>query len=182
VDVVVVFIVIRISWIAAKNGLPVELFKLSGTLGATYVAMHYYTALSDWLGRLVPVSQEMTPLEFMDFVAFGILAVAVYLVLVLLRSIFYRWIKMEAVPAINKWGGFILGLGRAYLFLGLVIFMLAISSIAYLKDSVRESYFGRRIFEITPATYSWLWNNLGSKFMPKEKFNHTVIEVQDDFK
>ena len=62
----------------------------------------------------------------------------------------------------------------------LVMFMLFISSIGYFKDSVDRSYSGRNLFKAAPATYTWLWNNLFSKFMTKEKFNGVVLEVEKD--
>ncbi|MBI5145249.1 MAG: hypothetical protein HZA27_03580, partial [Candidatus Omnitrophica bacterium] len=100
----------------------------------------------------------------------------------ILRLAFCRFIKMEAVPRLDKWGGFLVGIGRGFLFIGLIIFMLVISSVTYLNKSVKNSYSGGRFFKIAPAVYSGLWQGLMSKFMLKEKFNKTITEVQADFK
>lgn len=178
VDIVVVILLFRIAYVATKNGLPLEIFKLLGTVLAIYLALHYYTGLSDWIGGRLPVAQEKTPLEFLDFIVFIILAILGYLIFVLLRSIFYRFIKMDAVPRLNKWGGLVLGIIRGFLTVGLVVFMLAISSIGYLKNSVDESYSSSRLLKIAPTTYTGLWNNFMSKFMSKEKFNTTVTQIQ----
>jgi hypothetical protein len=59
------------------------------------------------------------------------------------------------------------------------MYFLAISSINYLKSSLGESYLGSRFFSIAPQTYSWIWNVVTSKFVTTEKFNNTVIEVQE---
>lgn len=181
VDILAVVIFFRILYVAAKNGLPVEFFKLLGTISALYLGLHYYTAASDWLRqRLLGINEKM-PLEFLDFLSGIVLVMAGYLIFVLLRSVFYRFIKMEAVPGLSKWGGLVLGFLRAYLLLGLIIFMLVISSIAYFKKSVSGSYSGARLFRVAPEAYGWLWNNLASKFMSQEKFNPTVFEVQEGF-
>ena len=74
-----------------------------------------------------------------------------------------------------------MGAARAFLFAGLIIFMLAISTITYFKNRVNDSYLGSRFFKIAPATYGWLWNNITSKFMLGEKFNNTILEVEDAF-
>jgi len=182
VDVLVIIIALRICYIAARIGFPTELFKLFGTIAAIYFSLHYYTALSDILSEFLPGVQDRAPLEFMDFACFLILVIVSYLAFALLRNIFCRFIKMEAIPKLNKWGGFILGLARTYLFLGLLIFMLAISTITYLRESAGQSYLGTRLFKVAPNTYYWLWNNLGSKFMIKEKINKTVAEVEEGFK
>lgn len=180
VDFLVVIILFRICYIGAKSGFSLELFKFLGILSAIYLSLHYYTMLSDFFRNRIAV--KSLPLEFLDFLSFIVLAILGYLVFVSLRSVFYRFIKMEATPKLNKGGGFILGIGRGFLVAGLIIFMLVISSIGYLKNSVNDSYLGKRLVKVAPATYSALWNKLMSKFMTKEKFNQTVLEVQKDLK
>lgn len=178
VDILVIIILFRIGYVAIKNGLSAELFKFMGTLLAVYLSLHYYTALADWVRQRLGVDTERVPLEFLDFICFVVLTIAGYLVFVLLRLAFYRLIKMEAAPRLNQWGGFVLGIARGFLLIGLVIFMLVISSVSYLKTSVANSYSGRQLIKVAPDTYSWLWDNILSKFMPTEKFNQTAVEVQ----
>jgi len=179
VDIFVVIVVFRICYISLKNGLAKDFFKLLGTLTAIYISLHYYIVICDLLRKYMPV--EKIPLEFLDFLVFTVLAILGYLVFVLLRSIFDCFIKMEAVPRLNKWGGLVSGILRSFLLAGLIIFMLAISSIGYLKKSTEDSYFGKRFFNIAPNTYSWLWNAVASKFMTAEKFNNKVTELQQGF-
>jgi uncharacterized membrane protein required for colicin V production len=178
-DLVVIILLVRIGYIAIKSGLSVEIFKLLGTLLATYIALHYYTIGSDYLRTIITYKE--VPLELLDFFSFLLLAISGYSVFVLLRSIFYRFIKMEAVPGLNKWGGLVLGAARGLLFVGLIVFALAISSVSYLKNSVADSYSGRRILKVAPAAYAWLWGSIGSKFMSGDVFNKTVTEVQENF-
>ncbi len=182
VDVFIVILLLRIIYIALKNGLPIEMFKLLGVLLAIYISFHYYTLFSDWLGERLPAIQEKSPLEFLDFFVFVVLAIFTYLVFVGVRITFYRFIKMEAVPRLSQFGGLILGILRGVLLVGLIMYALVISSIAYLNGSVHKSYLGRRFFEIAPATYSKLWNSIASKFMTTEKFNNTILEVQEGFR
>lgn len=176
VDIFILIILFRICYIGMKSGLPIEFFKLLGILTAIYVSLHYYTGLSDLVQGRIGIKQ--IPLEFLDFILFAALAMAGYFVFVLLRTIFYRFIKMEAAPRLNQWGGLVLSMVRGFLFSGLVIFMLAISSIGYLKTSVVESYFGSRLSRIAPDTYRWLWDSVTSKFMGREKFNNTLAEIE----
>jgi uncharacterized membrane protein required for colicin V production len=180
VDLVVIIAFVRICYVSFKTGFTIELFKLLGVLFASYISIHYFTAFSDILIRR-GASTEKVPLEFTDFISFLLLVIAGYLVFVFLRSVFYRFIKMEAAPNLQKWGGLVLGIFRAFLTIGLVIFMLVISSFSYTKNSVKSSYMGESSFKIAPATYSWIWNNIVSKFMYNEKFNKTVFEIKEDF-
>lgn len=179
IDILVITLLLRICYVAIKKGLLSEFFKLLGTIAAIYLSLHYYTILSDWVGERLPVVKEKAPLEFLDFLMFLVLAILGYLIFVALRFTFYRFIKTEATPRLNQWGGFILGMARGFLLLGLVIYALVISSIGYLKTSVKNSYLGGRIIQLAPDTYAWLWNNIMSKFITSEKFNQTVIEAQE---
>jgi uncharacterized membrane protein required for colicin V production len=181
VDLFVIILLFRIGYVAIKSGFSVELFKLLGTTAAIYMSLHYYTAFSDWIAKSshIPISKESMPLEFMDFISFLILAIAGYIIFVGLRIGLYRFIKMEAVPVLNKWGGLVLGILRGFLLAGLIIFMLAISTLTYLRNSAIKSYLGKGLFKVAPATYSWLWGNITSKFMTNEKFNKTILEVSE---
>ncbi len=178
-DIFIVILLFRICYVAVKNGFPIEFFKFLGTIFAIYIALHYYTVLSDAVRERF--STEKMPLEFLDFITFLVLVFVTYIFFAIVRSLFYRLIKMEAAQNLDKLGGLILGVSRGFLVVGLITFILAISHISYLKKSVTNSYSGRKLFNIAPATYTWLWNNIASKFMTAEKFNKTVPEVQDAF-
>jgi len=178
-DIVILIILFRICYVAVKTGLAVEFFKLLGIISAIYIASHYYTYISDVIRRWY--ASQAIPLEFVDFVIFIILAISGYLVFVLLRSTFYRFMKMEAAPELNKYGGLLLGLFRGYFTIGLIIYALMISSVSYLSGSVKHSYLGSRFSSVSAQTYNWIWNSIFSKFSPQEKPNSIVSEVRDNF-
>lgn len=177
-DILVIILLFRACYVALKNGLPVEFFKFLGTILAIYLAMHYFTALADLIEA--KLSLKVMPLEFLDFLCFVLLAIIGYLVFVILRGVFNRFIKMEAAPRLNKWGGLLFGILRGILWVSLVLFLFFISTVGYLRKSVQESYFGRRLVRVVPETYSGLWNTLMSKFMAGEKFNKTVLEIEQE--
>lgn len=179
VDVFFIILSYRIISIALRNGFVAESFKLLGTVLALYVAMHYYTAISDFLCDRFGVEKKV-PLDFFDFGCFIALASLAYLFAMLLRLAFMRFMDLQAVPALNRWLGFVLGIARIVLLIGLIAFAMSISSINYLQDKVNVSYFGKRALKIAPATYSVIWNGVMSKFMKNEKFNKTILEVQED--
>lgn len=180
VDILVIIIMIRICFIAAKRGLVIEIFKILGTLAAVYVSLHYFAGLSDlWQDR---AKIGFMPLEFVDFICLVALAVISYLVFVLFREVFARFIKIEAVPRLNIWGGLAVGVFRSFLLAGLLVFSLVISSVDYLKLSVAHSYSGERLSGVAVGCYTNIWNVLMSKFMSQEKFNKTVTEVQEELK
>ena len=176
-DFIILIVLFRICYIAAKMGLSIEIFKFIGVIFATYIGLHYYTALSDFIQKsFLP---KAMPLEFMDFIVFLGLVIVGYLSFVVLRSILFRFIQLNAHPKINQFGGLILGIGRGFLVIGLLSFTLGISTISYLTSTVKHSYLGSQALVISPRTYDWLWSNIFSKFSAREKFNSTVTEAMD---
>ncbi len=175
VDIFFAILLIRICYVAVKNGFPVELFKFLGTLLAAYLSLHYYTNLSDYITSYN--ATKALSIEYVSVISFIALVILGYIILALLGRLFSRFLKMEAAPKLNKWGGFILGIARSFLLMSLVIFVFLISSSQYLMHSVDNSYSGKYLFKIAPTAYTWLWDNVMSKFRPQEKFNSVVLKA-----
>ncbi len=178
VDIVIVIVSCRICYVAMRTGFSVEIFKFFGSLLSIYVSMHYYPFLSDFVGQFIKM--EGDGLAFMDFISFMVLAVLGYTFFILMRHTFSRFIKLEAVPNLNKFGGLFLGMFRALFLSSLIIFGCIISTLDYMKSSVHSSFLGPQILSVAPNTYTWMWDNLMSKFMTSEKFNSTVLEAQNN--
>ena len=178
VDIFIIILFLRICYIAFQSGFLSEFFKLLGTISAIYLSLHYYTGLSDTLLKNSIFLKDKMPLKFMDFLCFVILVLVGYLIFVLLRVGLLKIMKMEAVPLLHKWGGLCLGVVRAMLLTGLIVFMLAISTVGYFKRSVKDSFMGKDFFEMPVTTYSFLWDTLASKFMMAEKFNKNISEAR----
>lgn len=176
VDIAVIILLVRISYVALQNGLFLESFKLLGTILAVYLSLHYYNFLGGFLADRIGI--KAISLEFLSFLSFIILMFAGYLFFKILRELFAKFIKMEPTAGLDKWGGFILGVLRGFLLVSLVIFMLAVSPAAYFKNSVKNSFSGQDLVNISGSTYSGLWNGVASKFMAQEKFNQNVPEVK----
>jgi uncharacterized membrane protein required for colicin V production len=177
-DILILLLIFRVLYISIKGGFAVEVFKLTGLLSAIYLSMHYYLTIADFVRNALPLEEKM-PLEFLDFLVFLILASIGYLFFLLLRSAFNNLIKIEAVSTLNKWGGLVLGSFRSLILSSLLIFLLAISSVPYLKSSTKASYLGGRLVSISVNIYTWGWFNIFSKFVSSEKLNSYVVEVRD---
>ena len=178
-DFIVIILFLRICYMAAKMGLSIEIFKFLGVIFSIYIGLHYYTTLSDIIQKSFR-PKEM-PLEFMDFIVYLLLICAGYLAFVGLRSLLFRFVQLNALPRINQIAGLLLGIGRGFLVVGMLSFTLAISSVTYLSDAVKHSSLASKTIMILPQTYGWLWDNLVSKFSPREKLNPTVAEALDKF-
>jgi uncharacterized membrane protein required for colicin V production len=178
-DILVLILILRILYVSAKSGFPAEFFKFIGTLTAIYLPLHYYLIFSASLRQRF-FGTKPGP-EFLNFAVFLALAIAGWLGFALLRNIFCRLIKIEAVSSLNRWGGFILGAVRAVLLCGLIVFTLVVSGNAYLKNSAKVSYCGKRLSGVPVSAYSWLWNSIMTKFCAGEKFNKDVVTMREEF-
>ncbi|MDD5408984.1 MAG: CvpA family protein [Candidatus Omnitrophica bacterium] len=177
-DIIILIILFRICYIALKDGLAMELFKLLGVLSAIYISSHFYISLSRIIKlRYVP---DNISLEFVNFVIFVLLACAGYIALALLRVTFCRFMKMEAAPKLNKYGGLILGLARGYFTVGLLIYVLMITNVSYLNSSIKHSALASRCVSVSSQTYNWIWESIFSKFFPQEKPDSVVRETSDN--
>lgn len=179
IDILIVILLCRICYIAAKTGLNIEIFKFFGVVFTIFISLHYYANLSDMIQR--KFFYEQMPLMFFDFLIFILLILVGCLLFATIRSFFYKFIKLETMPVINNFGGLILGILRGYFAVGLLVFSLSISNVSYLSSSVKHSYLGSRAFLISPNTYYWIWSNIYSKFSTKEKPNPVINEVIDMF-
>ena len=178
-DYIILIVLFRICYIAAKTGLSVEIFKFFGVIFAVYIALHYYTTLSIFIqSRFMP--KELV-LGFMNFIIFLFLVLLGCSCFVVLRIALSRFIQLNALPKISQFLGLVLGMGRGFLIIGLLSFVLFISNVTYLSNSVKRSYLGSKTFVILPQTYGWLWNNIFSKFSHEEKFNPAVTQITEKF-
>ena len=176
VDLLILFTLLRVFYAGLTQGFYNEIFKLIGVTVAIYISLHYFTPLSDLLKKQFAV--KTVPIEFLDFVCFLFLVIIGYYIVTLVRMVFDRFVKVEAVPALSKWGGLIISIGRGFLLTSLIVFCLTISGFSYFKKSVATSFTGREIFRIAPTTYQWIWNHITSRFMPLEKINETIPEIE----
>lgn len=179
VDIFVVILLFRTTYSAIKRGIFIEFFKLLGTLLSCYLSLHYFTRIGDFFEARIPTPPTV-PLEIWDFLAFLILMILGYLIFVILRETFFRFVKTEAVSILNRWGAVILGVTRGFILTSLIIFILSIPVINYFENSVADSFSGKWLIKVSTGVYSYFCKNLISKFIPKEEFNKVVLEVQEE--
>jgi uncharacterized membrane protein required for colicin V production len=179
-DIFALIIICRISYVALKTGFTTEIFKLLGIIFATYLALHYFSTLSEFVhGRL---GLKIISLVLLDLLAFIFLVLIGVVIFVFLRLTFLRFLKMEAVPHLQRWGGFVLGFIRSFFVIGLISFLFVAFNLTYLERGVRLSYSGGQFFALAPRCYKWIWNNLTSKFMTQEKYNPSISQIVEGFK
>ncbi|MFH0762767.1 MAG: CvpA family protein [Candidatus Omnitrophota bacterium] len=178
VDICLAILLLRICYIAVKNGFPQEVFKIFGVIAAVFLSMHYYLFLSELIRDRLGLGLESTALRSLEFFVFLTLVILSQFFFVILRKIFSKALKVEVLPTLNKWGGFILGVARGLLLGSLLMFIMLLSGADFLNKGVKESYSGKYIVGVAPAVYCSLWQGFLSKLFTGDKLNDSVLEVQ----
>lgn len=176
IDIVVIALIFITSYRGFKKGIIVEMFKLLSIVLAIYISVHYFSLASDLLFHYFPVAK----LVIWDFISFALLAVSAYFAVTVLRSVFLRFIKVEAAGSFNKWGGLLTGFLRGVLTVSMLFLLFYFSTVGYLKESVQKSSLGSRCALIDVKVYEFIFNNVASKFFPGEKLNQGIYEVLEE--
>jgi len=177
VDIFVVIVLFRICYAAVNTGLPIEIFKILGTISAICLSLHYYSFLGGFIQNITGFKSISVGL--FNFISFIILAILGYMIFLILRNFISRLVNTETVIGLNRWVGLGLGVIRGLMLSSLIIFMFVVSGSGYLKASVKDSYSGKFIFKIAPAAYKLIWNGAASKIISWEKFNKNVTDVRN---
>jgi uncharacterized membrane protein required for colicin V production len=169
-DVFALLLIFRICYVSVRAGFPTELFKFLGTVAALIISLHFFASLAGLITEKLTVAIKV-PAGLLNVTTFTLLAASGYIFFVFLRRMVNNLLKIEAVSTFNKWGGLFLGCIRALLLSSLVLFGMALSDIPYLKQSVKNSFFGARLVTVASDNYNFLWRGVFSKFEDSGRSN-----------
>lgn len=151
VDVLVVIIVLRISYVAFQDGLSHEIFPLIGSACTIVLALHYYHKISIFISQNV-LGQHV---DILNFISFLVLAVGVGFIFKFLKVVLDKIIKVTWHPLIERFGGLLAGVARASIVTATVLTVLALMPLSYLQWSIRDkSLTGVHFLRIGPSIYA----------------------------
>ncbi len=163
VDVLVAILMLRISYVAFKDGLSHEIFPVLGSILIMVLAMHYYTVLGGYMSRNV----MNMPVELANFLSFLILVVVLGFLIRLLRVILDKMVKVQWHPVLEKFGGLVVGIMKAYVVTGIVLMALSLMPLSYLQWSIKDrSITGKHILRAGPKIHDRV-----GRFLPMIKFS-----------
>ena len=162
VDVLVAILMLRISYVAFRDGLSHEIFPFLGSILIMVLAMHYYAVIGSFMSR-----QMMNmPVELANFLSFLILVVVLGLLVRLLRVALDKIVKVQWHPIMEKFGGLAVGIMKAYIITGIVLMTISLMPLSYLQWSIKDrSLTGKYILMTAPRIYDRI-----GRFLPAIKF------------
>ena len=165
VDVLVAILMLRISYVAFRDGLSHEIFPVLGSILIMVLAMHYYTVLGSSMSRNI----MNMPVELANFLSFLVLVVGLGLLVRLLRLLLDKIVKVQWHPTMEKFGGLAVGIMKAYIITGIVLMTLSLMPLSYLVWSIKDkSLTGKYILRAGPEIYDRV-----GRFLPAIKFAET---------
>jgi uncharacterized membrane protein required for colicin V production len=151
VDVLVIILMIRISYVAFMDGLSHEIFPFLGTLAVFVLSLHYYMGL----GNIMSANLGSMPVEISNCLSFIILIVVLGFIVKFLKVVLDKIVKVQWHPVIEKFGGLFVGILKAYIITAMVLTVLVLIPLSYLRWSVRDrSLTGRYVLMAGPEAYS----------------------------
>lgn len=151
VDILVVIIMVRTSYVAFHDGLSHEIFPLIGAFSSLIFSLAYYNKIAD----IVSHNIGGMPVGILKFLSFVALFIAVIFIFKLLKVIFDKIIKVTWHPFIEKFGGLLAGAVKASIITSAILIMLALLPLSYLKWSIMDrSLVGTYFLKIGPNIYA----------------------------
>ena len=133
VDILIVIIIVRISYIALHDGLSHEIFPLIGAVMTTAISMRYYHDLALFIQGMAGLS-----IQILGLLAFIALVIGIGLIFKLARFLVDALLKVTWHPFVERFGGLIVGFLRASVVVSILLMIMSLMPLSYLQYSVRD--------------------------------------------
>lgn len=151
VDILIVIIMLRTTYVSFKEGFSHSLFPLIAVSVVGILSLHYYPKLS----YIISQNIIKIPAPISDFLSFLALVVISGLAIKFIKIVLDKIIKVEWHPVIEKFGGLIVGALRASVVTSLVLIIMVMLPLPYIQWSVRDrSVSGIYFLRVVPSLYS----------------------------
>ena len=150
VDILIVILILRTSYVSLKDGLSHEIFPLVGSICMVVLSLHYYTKIAAFLYSL----GFALPMNLLDLSGFILSAVAIGILFRFIKAVLDKIIKVSWHPLIEKFGGLLAGVIRGSVLTSTILIIIVLIPVPYLQWSVRDrSLTGIYFLRIGPAIY-----------------------------
>lgn len=159
VDILVIILLFRSSYIGLKKGLWIEVFKIFGILTALFFALNFY----ERLGILIS-SKAALPENFSKFLIFLAILFSIIFIFKILRNLLQLVVNVEVKENIDSVGGAFLGLFRGAIVCSLVLLALVLLPSRYIKEGVeKKSLIASHLIDKAPKIHHFFAKNMPSK-------------------
>lgn len=174
VDILVIIILFRVTYVAFQSGLSHEIFPLFATAGTLVLSLHYYHPIAVFLNQ----NAMRLPVQLLDLLSFLVLLLGLGIVFKFIGVFVDKVIKVTWHPVVEKFGGLVIGMLRACVVASIVLAILVLIPLPYLQKSIRDrSMTGMYFLGIGPGIYSKV-----SRILPTMKIEPSAVAGEDVIK
>ena len=171
-DVLMLGIIVRGYYVGSKTGLIAETFRLWSVICSTFIVVHYYPFLAQFLQEKLFISEKVY-----EFVAFVLWMGIAFLIFFLIREGWLLLFKVERKSVFNKWTGGILSLATSYFLCGLIFLAFVLLNNDFVRQQV-DSSLSRVVWSKTSGNlYKACYGVIVRPFFPGEKLNPQVMKL-----
>ncbi len=174
-DALMLGIIVRGYYVGSKTGLIAETFRLGSVICSTFIVVHFYPALAQFLREQFFISERVY-----EFVAFVIWIAVAFLIFFLIREGWLLLFKVERKSVFNKWTGGILSLATSYFFCGLIFLAFVLLNNDFVRQQV-DSSLSRAVWSKTSGDlYKACYGAVVHPFFPGEQPNPQVMKFIEE--
>ncbi len=171
-DALMLCVIVRGYYVGSKTGLLAETFRLVSVICSTFIVVHYYPPLAQFLREQLFISEKVH-----EFVAFVLWIGIAFLLFFLIREGWLLLFKVERKSVFNKWTGGILSLVTSYFVCGLIFLALVLLNNDFVRQQV-DSSLSRAVWSRTSGDlYKACYKTAIHPFFPGEQPNPQVMKL-----
>ena len=150
VDVLVLILVLRTSYVSLQDGLSHEILPLVGSVCMLVFSLHYYLKIAAFFYN----NGLNLSLELLRLASFILVAICIGILFRFIKVLIDKIIKVTWHPVIERFGGLLAGLMRGAILTSTVLIIIVLIPLSYLQWSVRDkSLTGIYFLRIGPVIY-----------------------------
>jgi len=151
VDILVIIVMLRTSYVAFQDGLSHEIPSLIGAYICLVFSLAYYKNIAS----SIYYNFAKIPIDLLNLTAFIFLFFVIGFIFRILKSILDKIVKVSWNPLIEKFGGLLAGIIKGGLVVSAILIVMVLTPLSYLKMSIMEkSLTGMYFLRIGPGVYS----------------------------
>jgi len=174
-DALMLCVIVRGYYVGSRSGLIAETLRLGSVICSTFLVVHYYPALAQFLRDVLFVSERV-----FEFAAFVLWIIIAFVSLFFIREGWLLLFKVERKSAFNKWTGAILSLVTSYFLCGLIFLAFALLNNDFVHQQI-DSSLSRAVWGRTSADlYKASYETVVRPFFPGEQPNPRVMKLIEE--
>lgn len=171
-DALLLCVIVRGYYVGSMTGLIAETFRLGSVICSTFIIVHYYPSLAQFLREALFISERV-----FEFVAFVLWIIITFLIFFFIREGWLLLFKVERKSVFNKWTGAILSLVTSYFVCGLIFLAFVLLNNDFVRQQV-ESSLSRAVWNKTSGNvYKACYGAVVRPFFPGEQPNPRVMKL-----